>query len=128
MTQEELQEVPEIGPIVAESIQTFFHNERNIAVLKELEKLGLPFTQKRVESAGAHPFEGLSFVITGTLSQPRDHFKERIQSLGGQVTGSVSKKTDYLLCGEDPGSKLAKANSLGVKVITEKEFEKLASA
>ena len=69
----------------------------------------------------------MTFVITGTLSKPRDHFKERIQSLGGQVTGSVSKKTDYLLCGEDPGAKLEKANSLGVKVIGEGEFEELAS-
>ena len=68
---------------------------------------------------------GKIFVITGTLSKPRDSFKELIQSLGGAVSSAVSSKTDYLLCGDDAGSKLTKANELGIKVLSEDEFNEL---
>ena len=68
---------------------------------------------------------GKTFVITGTLSRPRDEIKEEIESLGGNVTGSVTKKTDYVIAGEKAGSKLTKANELGIKVLTEEEYNNM---
>lgn len=129
-TQEELESIPEVGPVVAESIRTFFEDERNRAVLDQLAQLGLNFTRSRSAVAEGEPvsrhLEGLQFVLTGTLSKyTRDEAKDLIQARGGRVTGSVSKKTDYVICGTDPGSKADKAEALGVKIIDEDGFEGL---
>jgi len=120
---DELEGIAEVGPTVARSISEFFSDQRNRAVLRRLEKHGVNLTQDSIKPrAGSTSLQGLTFVITGTLSEPRDHFKQIIQAAGGKVTASVSAKTSYLLCGSDPGSKLAKAESLRVKVITEEEL------
>jgi len=126
---EDLEAIPEVGPTVAESVHSFFANPGNRDVLKRLESLGVRVRQpKKKRKHGPQPFAGFAFVITGTLSKPREEYQRLIEEHGGRATGSVSKKTDYLLCGDSPGSKLDKANALGVKVITEQEFLRLLSA
>ncbi len=125
---EELQEVDEVGEVVAKSIHDFFETDENRALIKRLSAHGLTMQQeKRAASAGPRPFEGKTIVVTGTLANySRDSIEERIRELGGKSSGSVSKKTDYLLAGESAGSKLDKARELGVTILDEKEFEKLA--
>jgi len=125
---EELQEVNEVGEVVAQSIHDFFATAENRALIKRLSAHGLIMEQeKRAASNGPRPLEGKTIVVTGTLQNySRESIQERIHELGGKASGSVSKKTDYLLAGESAGSKLDKARELGVKVIDEKEFEKLA--
>ena len=122
----ELTQVNDVGPKVAEEIVAFFHEPSTRRLLTALKKAGLNFTalpDELAERGGV--FSGKKFVITGTLSAPREDFIRKIQSLGGSVAGSVSPKTDYLLAGEDAGSKLDKARSLKVQILSEKEFEKL---
>jgi DNA ligase (NAD+) len=122
----ELTQVNDVGPKVAEEIVAFFHEPSTRRILTALKKAGLNFTalpDELAERGGV--FSGKKFVITGTLSAPREDFIRKIQSLGGSVAGSVSPKTDYLLAGEDAGSKLDKARSLKVQILSEKEFEKL---
>jgi DNA ligase (NAD+) len=122
----ELTQVNDVGPKVAEEIFAFFHEPSTRRLLTALKKAGLNFTalpDELAERGGV--FSGKKFVITGTLSTPREDFIRKIQSLGGSVAGSVSPKTDYLLAGEDAGSKLEKARSLKVQILSEKEFEKL---
>jgi len=122
----ELTQVNDVGPKVAEEIVAFFHEPSSRRLLTALKKAGLNFTalpDELAERGGV--FSGKKFVITGTLSAPREDFIRKIQSLGGSVAGSVSPKTDYLLAGEDAGSKLEKARSLKVQILSEKEFEKL---
>lgn len=122
---EELVGIGGIGPTIADSIATFFGNPANRLMLDRLAAAGVEFTPPTAEEAEIASVAGKSFVITGTLSQPRGHFKELIQMAGGRVTGSISKKTDYLLSGESPGSKLEKARKLGVMVIDEEAFYRL---
>ncbi len=120
---EELQEVNEVGPRIAESIHEFFAETRNRKLVERLRKY-LTFTGKKKERGTA--LAGKTFVLTGVLANySRDAAKKLIEDAGGKVTGSVSKKTDYVVAGDDPGSKLDKAKELGVKVIDEKEMEKL---
>jgi DNA ligase (NAD+) len=122
---EQLQEVNEVGPRIAESIRQFFEEPRNQALVKRLEEHGLTMSGKKRQRGTA--LAGKTFVITGTLANhSRDAAKKLIEDAGGKVSGSVSKKTDYVVAGEDPGSKLDKARELGVKVIGEKEMEELA--
>jgi DNA ligase (NAD+) len=118
-TPEELVEAEEVGPRVAEAIQEFFHEKRNREVIEKLRKAGLQFEQKRVRKAqGA--LTGKQFVLTGTLpTYSRDQARQMIEEAGGRVVGSVSKKTDYVVVGADPGSKLDKARALGVKTLDE---------
>jgi len=124
-TEEELYEVEEVGPRVAESIRQFFREKRNLAVLDKLRKAGLQFEQKKVRKAEGK-LAGKQFVLTGTLpTYSRDETTRLIEEAGGRVVGSVSKKTDYVVVGADPGSKLDKAKSLGVKTIDEAELLKL---
>ncbi len=121
---ETLEAVPDIGPIAAESIYNFFRIERNRALIESLRDYSLPFTQRRAPTAAEGGFfAGKTFVLTGTLSSmTREQASEIIISKGGKVTSSVSPKTDYVLAGAKPGSKLDKAKALGVKVLGEEEF------
>jgi DNA ligase (NAD+) len=122
---EELEEVNEVGPRIAESIREFFDEPTNRALVKRLEASGLMF--KGVRKQRGTKLAGKTFVLTGTLSKfTRDEAKKLIEDAGGRVSGSVSKKTDYVVAGSDAGSKLDKAKELGVAVIDEKEMEKLA--
>ena len=121
----ELLEVEEVGPRVAESILEFFREPRNLKVIEKLRKAGLQFEQAKVHKPEGN-LAGKQFVLTGTLPRySRDEAKKMIEEAGGRVTGSVSKKTDYVVVGADPGSKLDKARSLGVKTIEEGELLKL---
>ena len=115
---EELADVSEIGDITAQSIHGFFHDRRQLTLLEQCLKLGV---RPAVEAprAGAQPLAGKTVVITGTLSEPRPVWKERLERAGATVTGSVSKRTDYLLAGESPGSKLDAAQEHGVTVLDE---------
>jgi len=121
---EELQEVNEVGPRIAESIVEFFAEPRNRALVEDLRKAGLVFTGKKKEKGTK--LAGKTFVLTGTLARhTRDEAKKLIEDAGGRVSGSVSKKTDYVVAGEEAGSKLDKARELGVAVIDEDEMEAL---
>jgi DNA ligase (NAD+) len=116
---EELEAAEEVGPKVAESVYQFFREERNRRLIQGLRDAGLQFEfhQKRKK---AGPLEGLTFVLTGTLPNlTREEAAVRISSAGGKVTDAVSRKTDYVVAGDKPGSKLEKAQTLGVKVIDE---------
>jgi DNA ligase (NAD+) len=123
-TQEELQEVNEVGPRIAESIVEFFHEPRNRDLVKRLEAAGLTF--KGAKKERGTKLAGKTFVLTGTLvNYTRDEAKKMIEDAGGRVSGSVSKKTDYVVAGSDAGSKLDKARELKVAVIDEKGMEGL---
>ena len=117
-SEEELTRVNDIGPKVAATVREFFDNPRNLALVERLRGFGLTFTaEKRVRGTA---LEGLTFVLTGTLpTLTRDEAKERIESAGGKVSGSVSKKTSYVVAGEEAGSKLEKAEQLKVPVLDE---------
>jgi DNA ligase (NAD+) len=123
----ELLEVEEVGPRVAESILEFFREPQNLKVIDRLRNAGLQFESAKVHKPEGN-LAGKQFVLTGTLPRySRDEAKKMIEEAGGRVTGSVSKKTDYVVVGADPGSKLDKARSLGVKTIEEGELLKLLS-
>jgi DNA ligase (NAD+) len=125
-TEEELQEVPEVGPIVAKHILVFFQQPHNLEVIKRLQEVGVYWEESMQKTATAQPLAGQTFVLTGTLSNmTREEAKARLQALGAKVSGSVSKKTDYVVAGEKAGSKLEKAQELGVKVIDEGELQVL---
>jgi DNA ligase (NAD+) len=119
---EELVAIPEIGPTTAESIVHFFAEPRNKEVIEKLRSAGVRM-EEEVVKAKAQTFSGLTFVITGTLTSfSREEAEARIKELGGRASSSVSKKTDYLVVGEKPGSKYEKAKQLGVKIIDEEQF------
>jgi DNA ligase (NAD+) len=121
---EELQEVNEVGPRIAESISEFFSDEHNRQLVNDLRKAGLTLTGQKKEKGTK--LAGKTFVLTGTLARySRDDAKKMIEDAGGRVSGSVSKKTDYVVAGSDAGSKLDKARELGVAVIGEEEMESL---
>jgi DNA ligase (NAD+) len=124
---EELQKADEVGPKVAHSIRQFFGEPRNQALVEQLREAGLRFDHPIRPRKAEGPLEGLTFVLTGTLPNlTREDAKARIEAAGGKVTGSVSKKTDFVVAGEDAGSKLDKAQTLGVPVLDEKQLvEKL---
>lgn len=123
--EEELETVPEVGPKVAAAIVEFFSEPANRQLIKKLHKAGVhPTAEKRV--AKSQKFAGKSFVFTGGLAnRSREEAGELVQQNGGKVSGSVSKKTDYVVVGSDPGSKYDKAKELGVTILAEAEFEKL---
>ena len=121
----ELLEVEEVGPRVAESILEFFREAQNLKVIAKLRKAGLQFEQAKVYKPQGN-LAGKQFVLTGTLPRySRDEAKKMIEEAGGRVTGSVSKKTDYVVVGADPGSKFDKARALGVRTIEEGELLEL---
>ncbi len=126
-----LQKVPDIGPVVAEHIAAFFRQDHNKDVIRQLLDVGRLRLQESepMASASEQPLTGRTFVVTGTLSSmTRDAAKDRIRELGGKVTGSVSKKTDYLVYGESPGSKLDKAQKLNVELLDEAAFLSLLAS
>ena len=123
-TVEELLRCEDIGEIVATSIHDWFRDERNINLINRLRESWLTFAQNSVLAA-SDKLAGTTWVITGTLSKPREEIAETIRSHGGKVSGSVSGKTSYVLAGTDAGSKLDKATKLGVKVVDEATLAEL---
>ncbi len=122
LTIDQLQEIPDIGPAVAQSIHDYFQDKRHQELIKKLDKVGVEITSIKYQ-ASSIKLKDKIFVLTGSLeSMSRDEAKEKIRSLGGEVSESVSKKTSYVVAGAEPGSKMEKAQKLGVKVIDEKEF------
>jgi DNA ligase (NAD+) len=116
---EELQDAQEVGPKVAESVFRFFREPRNQELVDRLRAAGLRFEHESSRPSGG-VLQGLTFVLTGTLpTLSREEAKRLIEIAGGKVTGSVSKKTNFVVAGEDSGSKLAKARALGVPVVDE---------
>ena len=123
-SEEELQQVNEVGPRIAESIAEFFQEPRNRSLVKQLREAGLSFKGKKKERGTK--LANKTFVLTGTLGKySRDAAKKLIEDAGGRVSGSVSKKTDYVIAGADAGSKLDKAKQLGIPVIDERQMEQL---
>ncbi|MCX6966446.1 MAG: NAD-dependent DNA ligase LigA [Verrucomicrobia bacterium] len=123
-TADELQRIPDVGPVVGTAIAQHFDNPGNRAVIERLRGAGVNFgalDDHTAQPAGGK-FSGTSWVLTGTLSEPREVVAEIVRTHGGKVTDSVSKKTSYVLAGEEAGSKLDKAQKLGVRVLTEAEF------
>ena len=123
----DIEKIEGVGSTIAESLARFFSDPANAAEVARLRSLGVhwPETPRRDVDSAAGNLAGLAFVLTGTLSAPRGAFKARIEEAGGRVVGSLSKKTNYLVAGENPGSKLRKAEELGVEVLDEAGFEAL---
>jgi DNA ligase (NAD+) len=122
-----LQQVPDVGPVVAQSIAGFFAEPHNRSVVEQLLAAGVQFEQSAARAVNTEgPVYGKTFVLTGTMpALTRDEATQRIRDCGGKVTGSVSKKTDYVVAGADAGSKLVKAQELGVTVLDEDGLLKL---
>ena len=121
---EQIEEIPAIGPTIAKSLVDFFKDPHTQPVLEKLRKEGGSFSEEQKKTTG--PLAGKNFVLTGTLSRwTRPQASEKIGALGGHVSNTVSHKTDYLVIGDNPGSKLEKAKKLGVKILEEEEFAKL---
>ena len=120
---EELKSINEIGEIIAKSVVDYFANEKNIKLIDRLKSQGLNMRYLGKEADNSNELiNGKTFVITGTLSVPREEIKEKLESLGANVTSSVTKKTDYVIVGEKPGSKYDKAKELGIKILNEEEY------
>jgi DNA ligase (NAD+) len=127
-TLEELESIDDIGHIMAESIVNYFSTEKNREMLEQLRQYGLNFTSEKSDIESNNLFKGITFVLTGTLpSLSRNEAKKLIEDRGGKVSSSVSKKTNYVLAGEEAGSKLDKATQLGVPIITEEDFMALTN-
>jgi DNA ligase (NAD+) len=124
--EEALLKVRDIGPVVAESIRNFLSQGHNVEVIEQLMACGINPVEQVTEEIKVTAFIGKTIVITGTLATlSRDQAKELLERAGAKVSGSVSSKTNYLLAGADAGSKLEKAQSLGITIIDETEFFKL---
>jgi DNA ligase (NAD+) len=127
-SEEDLQLVEGIGPVVARSVYSFLKDKTNIDILNKLRRSGVKFPESETKMK-AGPLAGKTFVLTGTLTDfTRSRAKNVIESLGGKVSASISKKTDYVIAGESPGSKLDKARTLGVSILDETAFKKLIGA
>ena len=125
-SKEQLQVVPDVGPVVAAAVHDYFAQEPNRTLLEELKRAGLTLDAPLTTASAPGPLSGKTFVLTGTLeTMSREAATEAIQARGGKVSGSVSKKTDHVVAGADPGSKLAKAEALGISVLDEPAFRKL---
>lgn len=125
-TEEELQTIPGIGPSTAESIVVFFRQPETRALIEKLRKAGVRLAEKKLKEEGVKPLAGKTFVFTGTLSRfKREEAEELVRKLGGEATGSVSRRTSFVVVGENPGSKFDKARELNVKTINEEEFLKM---
>jgi DNA ligase (NAD+) len=129
-SRDQIASIHEIGDVIANSIHRFLHDEHGVEVIDRLLAAGVDMTEVKTKvadaSATSSNIAGKTFVVTGTLSRfTRDEIKELIENLGARASESVSKKTDYLVAGEKAGSKLEKAQSLGIRVLNEQEFAKL---
>ena len=125
-TSEELALIEDIGPVMAESIREFFIQEQTIDLIKRLKESGVNMESLESNENTDSRFEGKTFVLTGSLQNyTRNEAADIIEKLGGKTSGTVSKKTDFVLAGEEAGSKLTKAEKLGVKIITEEEFNEM---
>lgn len=124
--EEDLKKIKDVGSIVAKSIVVFMNDYRNLKILNKLEYLGV-WPQPLIIDKANTIFEGMTFVITGTLEKPREDYKKIIEDFGGKVSSSVSKKTNYLLCGESAGSKLEDAQKLKINVLNDQTFNDLIS-
>ena len=121
-----LQQVPDVGPVVAASVARFFAEPHNIEVIEQLRAAGVNWPEGDALATVSSPIAGKTFVLTGTLpTLTRDEAKDMIEGLGGKVVGSVSKKTDYVVAGAEAGSKLDKAQALGVSILDEMQFRNL---
>ncbi|MBR0114126.1 MAG: NAD-dependent DNA ligase LigA, partial [Firmicutes bacterium] len=121
-----LMELPDFGQIMADDMTAYFASEKNRRMIDELKELGINTTSRSMGEKKDQRFAGLTFVLTGTLpTMTRDEASAIIESFGGKASGSVSKKTSYVLAGEAAGSKLTKAQQLGVPVIDEEAFRKM---
>jgi len=119
-TEEQLLEVSDVGPVVAQSIRTFFDQPHNREVVEQLRACGLHWAEGEPAERAAQPLSGKTFVLTGTFpTLSRDQAKDLLEAAGAKVAGSVSKKTDYVVAGAEAGSKLDKAQALGVAVLDE---------
>jgi len=126
---EDLRSIHEIGPKIAESIVHFFKDRKNLEIIERLRKAGVRLEVGEKDLKRKGPLAGKMFVLTGTLStMTREEAKARIEELGGKVGSAVSSKTDYLIVGEEAGSKLAKAKALGIELLSETEFLKMVNA
>jgi DNA ligase (NAD+) len=124
-TPEKLQEIPSIGPKIADSILAFFRQKQNQKIIDKLRDAHVKLEAEKAK-LGDLPLAGLDFVITGQLEAfPREEAESKIKELGGKAGSDVTRKTTYLVVGKDPGSKLARAQALGTKTLTEAEFLKL---
>jgi DNA ligase (NAD+) len=125
-TPEELQRIPDVGEVVGHSIAQFFREPGNRAMIEKLRRAGVRLmSEPKAAAANDSKIKGTTWVITGTLSRPRDEIAEEIVRRGGKVSGSVSKKTSFVLAGEAAGSKLEKAKQLGIRVLDEEQFRSL---
>jgi DNA ligase (NAD+) len=124
-SEEALQRTPDVGPVVASHLRTFFDQPHNNEVIDRLIQAGIDWPVIEENNNTDSSVAGKTFVLTGTLSKPRADFKEQLLMLGAKVAGSISKQTDYLVAGENAGSKLEKASQLGVAVIGENELMQL---
>jgi DNA ligase (NAD+) len=121
-SQEEIAQLPGIGEVVAASVYEFFHSPQGRKLVQELKELGIKMTEPR-KAAATGPLVGKTIVVTGTLKNfSRKEIEDLIHQLGGKAAGSVSRNTDFVIVGEEPGSKLEKARQLGIKTISEEEF------
>ncbi|MBA3961804.1 MAG: NAD-dependent DNA ligase LigA [Chthoniobacterales bacterium] len=126
---DELQRIPDVGEVVGASILQFFREPGNREMIAKLRGAGVRLTSDpKAATATDSQIKGTTWVITGTLGQPREELAELIRQRGGKVSGSVSKKTSFLLAGEEAGSKLEKAKKLGIKVVAEEEFRRLLAS
>ncbi|HON07081.1 MAG TPA: helix-hairpin-helix domain-containing protein, partial [Verrucomicrobiota bacterium] len=127
-TKDQINEIPEIGDVIAESIFQWFSDPKNKQLVERLRKAGLNFKSSlyKPESKAKTEFSGKTFVLTGELdSMTRDEAQSKIEALGGKVSSTVSKKTNFVIAGKSPGSKYDKAKELGIKILNEEEFLKM---
>jgi DNA ligase (NAD+) len=123
---EQLLEVPDVGPVVAESIHTFFQQPHNREVVEQLRACGVTWEEGQPAARAPKPLAGKTVVLTGTLpTLTRDEAKDMLEAAGAKVAGSVSKKTDYVVAGAEAGSKLDKAQELGVAILDEQGLKDL---
>ena len=128
--EDDLMAVEDVGPVMAAHIAAFFRQSHNRAVIADLRKLGVHWAEaERPAPSGDLPLKGKTFVLTGTLpNMTREEATAKIEALGGKVTGNVTSKTSYVVAGENPGSKLAKGEALGVTLLNESLFKKMLGA
>jgi DNA ligase (NAD+) len=125
-TADTMQAVRDIGPVAAAAVREYFNEPHNLALVGRLRAAGLQLESAEPRAAGSLPLAGATIVLTGSLAgMTRDEAAQAVTSRGGRVSGSVSKKTTYVVAGADPGSKLAKARELGVTVLDEEAFSRL---